>query len=69
MSTIESPQGKLWPETFDPKATEADIVYCFRLLLGRFPSKHEWLGHSLQKGCDLQAVVRTYLSSLEFANR
>lgn len=69
MVMIESPQGRLWPETFDPKATETDILYCFRLLLGRFPAKHEWLGHALQKGCDLQAVVRTYLSSLEFANR
>ncbi len=50
-------------------ATIEDIFYCFRLLLGRPPNREEWGGHAGQTGSDLDAVVRSYLSSLEFSRR
>jgi len=50
-------------------ATPEDIYYAFRLLLGRAPNREEWDGHVGQAGSDLNAVVRSYLSSLEFARR
>jgi FkbM family methyltransferase len=54
---------------FDPLASERDIFYCFRLILGRLPSREEWKGHSMFIGLDLAKVVAAYLNSLEFANR
>jgi FkbM family methyltransferase len=50
-------------------ATAEDIYYAFRLLLGRAPNREEWDGHVGQAGSDLDAVVRSYLSSLEFSRR
>jgi FkbM family methyltransferase len=54
------PQGPTTPE---------DIFYCFRLLLGRPPNREEWEGHVGQASSDLDAVVRSYMSSLEFSRR
>ena len=54
---------------FSNKCTEEDIYYCFRLLLGRNPSKVEWGGHKSQAGNDLKEVVSTYLTSPEFKSR
>lgn len=54
---------------FNPLATEDDIYYCFRLLLGRAPSEQEWPGHSSRAGTELKELLPTYLNSLEFANR
>lgn len=54
---------------FPTTATASDVVQCFRLLLGRLPSKAEWAGHSLHVGEDLAAVVASYLNSPEFAGR
>jgi len=54
---------------FDNKCTEEDIYYCFRLLLGRNPSKAEWGGHKSQAGEDLKEVVSNYLASPEFKSR
>jgi FkbM family methyltransferase len=50
-------------------ATPEDIFYCFRLLLGRSPNREEWEGHVSQAGTDLDAVVRSYMKSLEFSRR
>src|SRR6516225_10263802 len=38
-------------------ATQEDIFYCFRLLLGRSPNPEEWPGHSSRVGQDLENVV------------
>ena len=54
------PQGPTTPE---------DVFYCFRLLLGRPPNREEWKGHVGQASSDLDAVVRSYMSSLEFSRR
>jgi FkbM family methyltransferase len=54
------PQGKATPE---------DIFYCFRLLLGRPPNPEEWEGHAAHAGSDLDAVIRSYMNSLEFSRR
>jgi len=56
-------------EPYSPIATEQDIYYCFRLLLGRNPSSEEWAGHSGLAGNELRGVLRSYLDSREFANR
>lgn len=50
-------------------ATPEDIFYCFRLLLGRPPNPEEWEGHAAYAGSDLDAVVRSYMNSLEFSRR
>jgi FkbM family methyltransferase len=50
-------------------ATGEDIFFCFRLLLGRPPNREEWGGHFAQVGGDLDAVVRSYLTSFEFSRR
>jgi FkbM family methyltransferase len=50
-------------------ATEDDIFYCFRLLLGRTPNPEEWPGHSSWVGEDLENVVSSYVTSREFAER
>ena len=54
---------------YDDHATEADILACFRLLLGRNPHDEEWVGHSARAGEALPAVVSSYLYSLEFTRR
>lgn len=50
-------------------ATEEDIHYCFRLLLGRPPTSAEWLDHSARAGKPLYNVVQQYVASREFAQR
>ena len=49
--------------------TPDDVFYCFRLLLGRPPNREEWEGHVGQAPTDLTALVRSYMSSLEFSRR
>ncbi len=56
-------------ENYNGTATEDDIFYCFRLLLGRQPEPGEWAGHSMQAGTELDLVVKSYLNSLEFSRR
>ena len=58
-----------WEENFKDEATKEDIFYCFRLLLGRDPSREEWQGHSDLSGNKLEDIVRSYIQSLEFKNR
>jgi FkbM family methyltransferase len=60
--------GDLLPD-FNPTATTADVLACFRLLLGRYPSETEWPGHSALAGTPLQELVVGYLNSLEFRQR
>jgi FkbM family methyltransferase len=50
-------------------ATNEDIFFCFRLLLGRNPNQEEWPGHSSRAGEDLENVVASYVTSREFAER
>ncbi|HEY6204401.1 MAG TPA: FkbM family methyltransferase [Candidatus Limnocylindria bacterium] len=50
-------------------ATGEDIFFCFRLLLGRPPNQEEWGGHFAQAGGDLDALVRSYMTSFEFSKR
>lgn len=57
------------PAAFDPRATQRDIVACFRLLLGRFPHTEEWHGHSDRVGHALTDVVASFVRSLEFSRR
>ncbi|WP_297845383.1 FkbM family methyltransferase [Pseudomonas sp.] len=54
---------------YSPVATEADIVGCFRLLLGRIPEQKEWHGHRLSVGIDLSQLVTKFVSSDEFQRR
>jgi len=54
---------------FDDTATEEDIFFCFRLLLGRLPGSHEWIGHRGLAGNSLRDVVTSYVTSREFRNR
>ena len=58
-----------WALPYDPAASEADILSCFRLLLGRNPNPEEWPGHSGKAGEPLPGVVASYLNSLEFSRR
>lgn len=58
-----------WEIEFGESASEEDIYYCFRLILGRNPSKGEWPGHRSLAGNNLGDVVSTYVSSREFKNR
>jgi len=58
-----------WQRPYDDAATEDDIFYCFRLLLGRSPSPDEWSGHAAQAGAPLDRIVAGYLSSMEFDRR
>lgn len=62
-------QGLPSAEDFRPVATREDILACFRLLLGRYPSEAEWVGHSGLAGAPLQELVAGYLHSLEFRQR
>ena len=54
---------------FHEIATEADIMACFRLILGRMPNPEEWRGHSSRAGEPLDQVVSSYVTSLEFQRR
>lgn len=55
---------------YSHSADEKDIYYCFRLILGRPPSREEWQGHlGHHVGLDLDSVVGQYLNSLEFSRR
>ena len=58
-----------WKHDYSDACTVEDIYYCFRLLLGRNPSRMEWPGHSALAGGQLKNVVATYLDSPEFKNR
>ncbi len=58
-----------WPVLFEPTATAADILACFRLILGRNPNPEEWAGHSANAGQPLDAVVANYVGSAEFSRR
>ena len=60
---------KPWKGDFSSFASEEDIRNCFRLILGRKPTKEEWPGHSSLAGSELEDVVRGYLNSLEFNSR
>lgn len=51
------------------RATEADILACFRLLLGRDINPEERAGHLGRVGEPLEALVRNFLASREFADR
>ena len=57
------------PAEYSRTATATDIFQCFRLLLGRHPNPEEWPGHSSRVGEDLENVVRSFLTSREFAAR
>jgi FkbM family methyltransferase len=57
------------PASFSDLTSEADILACFRLLLGRDPNPEERRGHMMRVGEPLSAVLPSYLNSLEFANR
>lgn len=69
MPNIFGNHRKPWNMDFPKKATEADVVSCFRLLLGRKPGQQEWGGHSWKVGEELGSVVTSYLNSQEFARR
>lgn len=58
-----------WRLPYDTATTAADILACFRLLLGRQPHEEEWRGHLTRVGEALPGVVASYLNSLEFARR
>lgn len=51
------------------RASTADILACFRLILGRNPNEEEWVGHSGRAGETLPGVVASYINSLEFSSR
>lgn len=67
--TVKPNLAKPWEAPYQRVATTEDILYCFRLLLGRFPNREEWKGHAAQAGNDLDRVVSAYIGSLEFARR
>ncbi len=58
-----------WTAGYASQATETDIFYCFRLLLGRHPHREEWRGHAARAGQNLDAIVASFLNSAEFAGR
>ncbi len=51
------------------RADAADILGCFRLILGRLPNREEWRGHAMRVGEPLGGVVASYVNSLEFSRR
>jgi FkbM family methyltransferase len=58
-----------WNIVHHAKAAPEDIFYSFRLLLGRSPTREEWPGHSSRAGRDLDGVVGSFVTSLEFSRR
>lgn len=76
VSDLRGTARQLWARKASPaarpfnlSATEEDIYYCFRLILGRNPGPHEWQWHTARVGSDLATVVREYLASQEFSMR
>ena len=69
--TAKTTQGNAepWSVPYADAASEADILACFRLLLGRMPHAEEWRGHRMRAGEPLAPVVASYLTSLEFQRR
>lgn len=65
----ETEQSTPGPDPTSPHATEADIMACFRLLLGRQPSPDERRAHLARAGADLRDIVKSFLVSEEFARR
>jgi FkbM family methyltransferase len=66
---MTSSQARIFREdqiAFDAKASESDILNCFRLILGRYPSRSEWLGHMVHVGEPLSSVVALYVDSVEY---
>jgi FkbM family methyltransferase len=57
------------PAPLDPRATQADILACYRLLLGRNPAPEEWPLHEGKIGGDLRALVESFTNSTEFTGR
>jgi len=69
-ATAATPVERYRQDLEHPKtATNEDIFFCFRLLLGRNPNPEEWPGHSSRAGEDLENVVAGYVTSREFAER
>lgn len=58
-----------WNQVYVEQCTETDVYSCFRLLLGRQPSRQEWPWHRNHAGQKLSEVVALYVSSREFKNR
>lgn len=58
-----------WSDPYRAEASTADILACFRLLLGRYPNAEEWPAHAMRAGEPLQEVVAAYTRSPEFARR
>ena len=59
-----------WERAFARLASEQDVFHCFRLLLGRAPTKHEWPAHTgAFVGKPIDAIVSVYLNSPEFKAR
>ena len=58
-----------WTGPQPDRAEAADILGCFRLILGRLPNREEWPGHAMQVGEPLEGVVASYVKSLEFSRR
>ncbi|MBP0494944.1 FkbM family methyltransferase [Roseomonas indoligenes] len=69
MSSQPDREAQPWAIPYDGRASLDDIFHCFRLLLGRHPNAEEWAGHSSRVGEPLEAVVGSYVNSLEFARR
>ena len=61
--------AKPWEVKHERFTTEADIYYCFRLLLDRSPGAEEWKGHASRVAEDLASVVGSYCQSREFLQR
>jgi len=64
------------PETaeenpFEVPAGEKDVLYCYRLLLGRDPDPGGWEAYSgsVKRGWSLGHLVKTFLNSEEFKQR
>jgi FkbM family methyltransferase len=66
---MSDPLAEPWSQPYDQAATADDIRQCFRLLLGRNPYQHEWVGQLSNVGRPLQLVVANMLNSREFAER
>lgn len=62
-------RGAKLPTSASDRATEDDIAFCFRLLLGRPPQPAEKLLHDAKIGWNLSDVVASFTASAEFANR
>jgi FkbM family methyltransferase len=60
---------KPWKLDFDETCSEEDVLFCFRLLLGRFPQEWEWRAHSALAGRPLKDIVSMFLDAPEFKNR